>query len=395
MNPIKNLRRGSGAYRRDGRVAIIGAVIGAAVLLAVVLPGCGSSAPATNGTPSPTATTATVAASIAPVWASVKTADTPLFSLVVVQAQGFTAAERKYLSDLNITWSTIGNEATQYAALVGSGGDPAAAASLAKRIGRQASAAAAKPSPSARFAMLHMSARLLLRRVARLSLLTQAYTSTTDEAQKTAIGARILRAVAPLSAEVLRVSDWGLVMRNRYGGTGTAAVWSTSTTPTPTPTPSSSSTPGPNPTSTSNPNPTPTSTSTPKPSPQITAAEARQIDALTQLDSWLTVVIDETNSTLDNHAMPWSDSLINSFCLNMSYLEDQTTMWINTKWAGPHIKDAYLTYRSGLERVRAGATKLDAAARDNDADAATAGQNKLNSATPYLEKGMREMQALR
>lgn len=397
MNPIKRVRRGHAACRRDGRFTVIGAAVGVAVLLAVMLPGCGSSAPATSGTPAPAPSAAV--ASIGPVWAQVNTAETPLFSLVITESQGFSAAEQTYLRGLKVTWNTIRQEATEYAALAGPGADAAASARLARHLGRQAAASASEPSPSARFSMLHLSARLLMGRVVRLSRLTQSYASATSEEQKVAIATRITRLAGPLAAEILTVADWGVELRNRYGGLGLAvAAWSapatTSTTPTSLSTPSSSSsssTSAPQP----NPNPNPNPTSTPKPDTSITAAEARQIAALAELDTWLTGVLDDTSSTLEDQKMPWSEDLVASFCLNMSYLQDACDQWLDRPAAGRHMAAAYEEYLTGLSLVRKGATQLNAAAQDNDADAAKAGGAKLKRAAPYLRQGMTRLGALR
>jgi len=393
MNPIKSVRRGHAACRRDGRFTVIAAAVAVAMLLAVMLPGCGSSAPATNGTPAPAP--AAAAASIGPVWAQVDTAETPLFSLVVTESQGFSAAEQTYLRGLKITWNTIGHEATEYAALAGPGADPAASARLARRLGRQAAASASEPSPSTRFSVLHQSARLLMRRVVRLSRLTQSYASATSEEQKVAIATRITRLAAPLAAETLTVTDWGVELRNRYGGLGLAvAAWSAPATTSTTPT-SSTSAPQPQPQPQPQPNPNPNPTSTPKPDTSITAAEARQIAALAELDTWLTGVLDDTSSTLEDQKMPWSEDLVVSFCLNMSFLQDACDQWLGRPAAGRRIAAAYKEYLTGLSLVRKGATRLNAAAQDNDTDAAKAGGAKLKRAAPYLRQGMARLEALR
>ncbi len=398
MNATKKVRRGHIACRRDGIIAIIGAAV-AAMMLVVLLAGCGSStAPATE-TPAP----APAAASIGPLWAQVGAAETPLFSLVVTESQGFSAAEQEYLRGLKVTWSTISQEATEYAALAGSGADPAALATLAGRIGRQAEAAASRPSPSARFSVLHESARLLMRRVVRLSLLTQSFVNATTEEQKVAIAAQFTRLATPLAGETLRVADWGIELRNLYGGLYLAAAWSapatttpaSSSTSAPQPAPQPAPNPNPNPNPDPSPNPTPKPTPKPTPTPTITAAEARQISEIAELDSWLTAVLDQTNSTLKDQKMPWSEDLVASFCLNMSFLQDKCDQWLGTPAAGRLMAGAYKEYLKGLSLVRQGATQLTAATQRNTAGAGAAGAATLEQATPYLQQGMARLGALR
>jgi len=402
MNAAKKVRRGHIACRRDGIIAIIGAAV-AAMMLVFLLAGCGSSTPPATETPAP----APAAASIGPLWAQVGAAETPLFSLIVTESQGFSAAEQKYLRGLKVTWSTISQEATEYAALAESSADPAALATLAGRIGRQAEAAASRPSPSARFSVLHESARLLMRRVVRLSLLTQTFVNATTEEQKGAIAAQLTGLATPLAGETLRVADWGIELRNRYGGLSLAAAWSVPATttpassstsaPQPTPNPAPQPTPNPAPNPNSKPTAKPTAKPTPKPTrtPTITAAEARQISEIAELDSWLTAVLDQTNSTLKDQTMPWSDDLVASFCLNMSFLQDKCDQWLGTPAAGRLMAASYKEYLKGLSLVRQGARQLTAAAQRNTAGAGAGGAATLGQATPYLQQGMARLGALR
>jgi len=387
MNRTENARR--------ARYTAIGVAVAAAMLLGVMLSGCGSSTPAATETQAPAP--AVAAASIAPVWAQVGAAEEPLFSLVVTESQGFSSAERRYLRGLKVSWNIIRQEATECAALAETG-DAAALATLAGRIGRQADAAASIPSPSPRFSMLRDSVRLLMRRVARMALLTQDFASATSEEEKVAIATQLTRLATPLAAETLRVADWGIELRNRYGGLYLAAVWYAPVATTPTPAPTSAPTSAPQPQPQPQPQPEPTPTSTPKPDNSITAAEARQIDSLNQLDAWLTAVIDETNTTLASQDLPWSDNRVTSFCLNMGFLQDACDEWLGRSAAGPHMASAYKEYLQGLSLVRKGAGQLNDAAQHNDAGhqkALDAGGKTLDKAAPYLQHGMARLNALK
>jgi len=396
MNPIKNVPRGHGANGENGRFAVIGAGVTAAILLVVMLSGCGSSEPAVTETQAPAPAPAATVASIGPVWAQLEVDETPLFGLVVSRSQGFTTAEQKYLSNLDLTWNAIGSEAIEYSALAASGADPAALATLAGQISLQAGVAAATPSPSPRFSVLHESVRLLMRRVVRMSRLTQSLASATSEAEKVAIATELGRLALRLPAETLRVSDLGIALRDLYGDVFYAAAPVPAATPTPTSAPSPSPQPNPDPTPTPTPTPTPHPTSTPKPT--ITAAEARQIAEIEELDVWLNSVLDETNTTVNGQELPWTDPEVDAFCLNMRFLLAESERWLHTPAAGPHMAAAYEQYLTGLSLVHKGAGQLNDAATRNVASAQKdleAGNATLKRAVPYLQKGMAGLEALK
>ena len=93
--------------------------------------------------------------------------------------------------------------------------------------------------------------------------------------------------------------------------------------------------------------------------------------------------------------MPWSDDLVTSFCLNMSFLQDKCDQWLGTPAAGRLMAASYKEYRKGLWLVRQGARQLTAAARRNTAGAGAGGAATLEQATPYLQQGMARLEALR
>jgi hypothetical protein len=400
MDLINNARRGRPVPRRSRRLTATGAVVGVAVFLAVILAGCGSSEPAVTESqaPVPPPAPVTVAAPIGPVWAQVGATETPLFGLVVSGSQGFTSAEQKYLRNLDLVWNTIRSEATEYATLAASGADPATLAALAGRIGRQAGIAAAKPSPSPRFSVLHESTRLLMRRIVRMSQLTQDFASATSEEEKVATAAEFGRIALRLPSETLRVSDWGIALRDLYGGVYYAAAPVPVATPTPTSAPAPAPAPQPNPDPDPNPNPNPNPSPTRTPGPVLTSAEARQIAELEQLDAWLTSVLDETNTTVNGQKLPWTEPQVDSFRLNMGFLMDKSDRWLHTPAAGHTMAAAYKQYLTGLSLVNKGAGQLDDAAARNVAAAQKdleAGNATLKRAAPYLRKGMANLEALK
>jgi len=382
--------------RRSRRYACLVGGIAAIIVLAIVVSGCGSTSPAAAETPAPAATAQP--ASIATVWPLVGIDQAPLFDLVVTESQGFTNAERKYLRAERIAWAKICNDATDYAALATSGGDPAAGEALTAKIERRATAAGSVPSPSARFYDLHASVHQLMNRVVRMAELTKSYATDTTAADKTATATKLVKVVVPLPAEILRVTDWGIAMHFRYGGVYYAAVTTTPTT-TPTAAPTSTSAPVPNPTSTSTPEPepTPTHTSTPKPSPTLTAAETKQVADVAQLDDWLTPVVNDAIASVAAQQLPWTGAEVDSFRLNMSYLIGECDDWLAQSPAGSLVSPGFKEYQKGLSLVRKGADQCNAAAQYNNAahqKAMDTGSSTLQSALPYLSQGLAKLQAL-
>ena len=396
MFPEYFARRWGVAPRFWLRSACLGGLIAAVILLAVVVSGCGSTTPAAAETPAATATAQP--ASIATVWPLVGIDQAPLFDLVVTESQGFTNAEGKYLRAERIAWAKICIDATDYAALATSGGDAAAGEALTAKIERRARAAGSVPSPSGRFFDLHASVHQLMNRVVHMAELTKSYAADTTAADKTATATKLVKLAVPLPAEILRVTDWGIAMHFRYGGVYYAPVTTTPAT-TPTAVPTSTSTPVPNPTSTSTPQPepTPTHTSTPKPNPTLTAAETNQIAEVTQLDDWLTPVVNDAIATVAAQQLPWTGAEVDAFRLNMSYLIDQCDVWLAKSPAGSLVSPGFKEYQKGLSLVRKGADQCNTAAQYNNAahqKAMDTGSSTLQSALPYLSQGLAKLQAL-
>lgn len=93
--------------------------------------------------------------------------------------------------------------------------------------------------------------------------------------------------------------------------------------------------------------------------------------------------------------MPWSDDMVTSFCLNMSFLQDKCDKWLGTPAAGRLMAASYKEYLRGLSLVRRGATGLTAAARRNTPGAGAGGAATLDRAAGYLQHGMAGLGALK
>jgi hypothetical protein len=372
---------------RHTAVAASAAIV--AVMLATVLAGCGavaSSAPAAS-TPAPSSS----AASLAAVWTSVA-AEPELFGLVVTENLGFTTSECQYLRHVRVAWAMIRSEAASVSTAPASTTDTASATRPLTRIERQAGAIAAMRPPSPRFYMLSSSVRALMHRVVRMARISLEYERAPTDAEKSALVNDLSSVAAPLAEEAMVVADWGVEMRLRYSY---VYVVVTPTTPaTPVPVPPTPASPEPNPT----PNPNPTSSPTSKPQAPLTAAEAKQVTEIEELDVWLTAVMTDTSAIVEAQSLPWTDEQVNSFSLNMSYLIDQCDHWLATAPAGPSIADGFRQYQRGLSLVRKGASQLESAALYNDSahqKALNQGNTTLKSAEPDLKHGLSKMEAYR
>jgi hypothetical protein len=365
-------------------------------LLALVVATSGCSAGVTEASATEAPVSASDAAAPDSVWPMVGIGQDPLFDLNVTEAGGFTSSERDYLRAERTAWNQICAEADRYASRTRAGDAEGAQAAIAKVV-RHATIAGAAPSPSSRFAMLRYNVRLLMGRVLGIAVGLQEYDSAATDAEKTQAAEDVVRLSAPLAQKVLHVTDWGLATYYAYGGveypvyyatTPTAATTTTSAATTPTTTTTSgggSSSGG----GGDQPQPNP------KPQPSLSSAERKQVAAIMDLDAWLMPVVNDSLAKVSAQAMPWTEGEVESFNLNMSYLYDQCSMWMEKAPAGSLVAAGLKEYQQGLSLVRSGALKMQSAAQYDDSahqQALEKGADRMEDAIPYLNGGLAKLE---
>jgi hypothetical protein len=233
-------------------------------------------------------------------------------------------------------------------------------------------------------------------RVVRIAQTLEQYDAATTGEDRSAAARRIVRLADPLARYVLHVGDWAVSLYCAYGGVEypvyyapTASTAATTTTPTestttPTSGGGSSSGGGGN-----QPQPSP------EPQPSMTSAERRQVEALVQLDAWLMPVVQDSLAQAKAQSLPWDDGDIEAFCLNMGYLYDQCSIWLQKSPAGSLVAGGLKEYQKGLSLVRSGALQMQSAANANNSarqKALDKGARQMDSAIPYLNGGLAKLQ---
>ncbi len=365
-------------------------------LLAVVLASSGCSAGVTDAAATQAPASAATATAPDAVWPMVSVGQAPLFDLNVTEAGGFTSSERDYLRAERTAWKQICFDADRYASRTRAGDAEGAQAAIAKVV-RRATIAGAAPSPSSRFEMLRYNVRLLMHRVLGIALGLQEYDSATTDEEKTKAATEIARLSAPLTEKVMHVTDWGLSLYCAYGGVEYpeyyATTATTTTTEAPTTTTDTSTTTGGGSSSGggggSQPQPNP------KPHPTLSSAERKQVAAVLDLDAWLMPVVDDSLAQVSAQAMPWTEGEVESFNLNMSYLYDQCSTWMQKSPAGSLVAGGLKEYQKGLSLVRSGALQMQSAAGYNHSahqKALEKGARQMDSAIPYLNGGLAQLE---
>ena len=356
----------------------------------------GCSAGVTDAAATEAPASASGTATLDTVWPMVSIGQDPLFDLNVTEAGGFTSSERDYLRAERTAWNQICTEADRYAALTRSGDAEGAQAAIAKVV-RRATIAGAAPSPSSRFSMLRYNVRLLMDRVLGIAIGLQEYDAAGTDEEKTEAAEDVVRLSEPLAKKVLHVTDWGLEVYLAYGGvkypeyyapTTTAAT--TTTTPTTTTT-TTTTTGGGGSSSGGGSQPQPN----PKPQPTLSSAESKQVAAVIDLDAWLMPVVNDSLAQVSAQVMPWDEGAVESFNLNMSYLYDQCSIWMEKSPAGPLVAAGLKEYQKGLSLVRSGALKMQSAAQYNDSahqKALEKGASQMKSAISYLNGGLAQLE---
>ena len=395
MFPCRVADRFRVAHARGRILLCVGGL--AVALLAVVLASSGCSAGVTEASATQAPSSTSTAAAPDAVWPMVGVGQDPLFDLNVTEAGGFTSSERDYLRAERTAWKQICFEADRYASLTRAGDAKGAQAAIAKVL-RRATIAGAAPSPSSRFVVLRDSVRQLMGRVAGIAVGLEQYDSAATDADKTKAAQDVVRLSAPLAEKVLHVTDWGLALYYAYGGvkypayaTTTAATTTATTTTTTTTTTTSGggSSSGGGGGGGGQPQPNP------KPQPTLTSAERKQVAAVVDLDAWLMPVVNDSLAQVSAQAMPWTESQAESFNLNMGYLYDQCSMWIEKSPAGSLVASGLKEYQKGLSLVRSGALQMQSAAGFNDSahqKALEKGAHQMDSAIPYLNSGLAQLE---
>jgi exonuclease VII small subunit len=93
--------------------------------------------------------------------------------------------------------------------------------------------------------------------------------------------------------------------------------------------------------------------------------------------------------------MPWTLGEVESFNLNMSYLYDQCSTWMEKSPAGSLVASGLKEYQKGLSLVRSGALKMQSAAQYNDSahqKALEKGASQMESGIPYLNGGLAQLE---
>ena len=117
--------------------------------------------------------------------------------------------------------------------------------------------------------------------------------------------------------------------------------------------------------------------------------------AVVDLDAWLMPVVNDSLAQVSAQAMPWTESQAESFNLNMGYLYDQCSMWIEKSPAGSLVASGLKEYQKGLSLVRSGALQMQSAAGFNDSahqKALEKGAHQMDSAIPYLNSGLAQLE---
>ena len=129
----------------------------------------------------------------------------------------------------------------------------------------------------------------------------------------------------------------------------------------------------------------------------MTAAEKRQVDQIAELHNWLMPVVTDSLAQVAAQPLPWDEAEVESFCLNMTYLEDQSSLWLAESPAGPLVEPGFEQYQDGLYLVLKGAQQMSAAALANDTGhqkALNKGAATMERALPYLSGGMAKLERL-
>jgi len=380
-----------------GRVALLASVV--AMLLAPVLlsSGCSAGVSEAVGTPAPASAAAPAGGGASAVWPYITVGQDPLFDLNVTEAPGFTKGEQDYLRSERISWAHISGDAKAFASVVQT--DPEAADDLLLGIEMEAKTAGAAPPPSARFEVLRDSVARLMDRALDSARAARSYQEASTNDERSAAETQLVRLASPLPKMLLWVGDWGLAMYDAYGGIEYpvyyAAPAAAATTETPTTTTTTTETPSSYDPSNDEPQPHPEPQ--PEPQPSLTAAEEKQVAQIAELNNWLMPVVTDSLAQVSAQTLPWDASEVESFCLNMTYLADQSSLWLGKSPAGSHIRSGVKEYQQGLALVLKGAQQMSAAAGSNDTGhqkALDKGAKTMESALPYLSGGMAKLERL-
>jgi hypothetical protein len=394
MDPFGVVHAHRPATGRGGLSLAVGLVV---VLLGVVLgaSGCSTGVSEAIGTPAPVS--ASNAQGPEAVWPFVSVGQNPLFDLNVTEARGFTPTERDYLRAERTAWRQVCRQADRYSSLTRAGDAEGAQEALAGII-RRGTIAGSAPSPSPRFLVLRDNVRSLMERVVNIAVTLEEYGSAENGDEQTAAAGKVVRLSAPLAEKVLHTTDWGLALYCSYGrlaypeysvaATATAPATTTTTvTTTVTTVTGGGSSPGGGGGDQPQPNP--------KPQPTLTSPEKKQVAAVIDLDAWLVPVVNDSLAQVSAQPLPWTDSEVESFCLNMSYLSDQCSVWMQKSPAGSQVAGGLREYQKGLSLVTSGASKMQSAAQYNDSahqKALEKGAGQMETAIPHLNAGLAKLE---